>query len=58
MSLLSFASGLSVRLALNAISEPSGDHAGAPSSYRSEVICTSFFAAMSKTWMCRLTSFR
>src|SRR5262249_5226288 len=38
MSLLSLASGLSVRLALNAISWPSGDHTGAPSSHASAVI--------------------
>src|SRR4029077_11570110 len=42
-SLFSFASGLSVRFALNARSDPSGDQTGDPSSNLSEVTCRSFF---------------
>jgi len=51
MSEFSFASGLSVRFALNAINDPSGAHTGEPSSNLSEVSCRSFFVAISKTWM-------
>src|SRR6516162_9556467 len=45
MSLLSLASGLSVRLALKAISLPSGDQTGDPSSNLSDVIWVSFLVA-------------
>ena len=49
MSVLSLASGSAVRLLTNAIRVPSGDHAGALSSYGPRVSCTVVLRATSNT---------
>ncbi len=59
MSVFSLLSGSSVRLAENAMSDPSGDHTGVPSScFGSVETWMSAFVAISKTWRWRRMSFR